>query len=81
MWFKYKLYCAHKTKVYRMSIVPLAIKIYPSSPHSIVALCIIVYVVNNALRYHCDKIADIFETSIAENASNKDLWYVVCCTT
>ena len=55
-----------------MSIVPLALEVYPSSPHSIVTLCIIVYVVNNTLRYYCDKFADSFEASIAEDASNKD---------
>ena len=64
-----------------MSIVPLALRIYPSSPHSTMALSIIVYVDNNALRYYCDNIVDSIETSIAEDASNTDLWYLVCCTT
>jgi len=51
-----------------MSNVPLAQRIYPSCPHSVAALFIIVYVDNNALRYNCDELVEQVEASIAEDA-------------
>jgi len=51
-----------------MSNVPLAQRIYPSCPHSVAALFIIVYIDNNVLRYNCDELVEQFETSIAEDA-------------
>ena len=47
-----------------MTVVPLALRMYSSSPHNTVALCVIVYVVNNALRCYCDKITNLFEASM-----------------
>ena len=41
---------------------------YPSCPHSVAALFIIVYVDNNALRYNCDELVEQFEASIAADA-------------
>jgi len=54
-----------------MSIVPIALRIYPSDSHSIVTLFLIVYVYNNALRYYCDKFFDSIEVSNTEDASRK----------
>jgi len=51
-----------------MSNVPLAQRIYPSCPHSVAALFIIMYVDNNALSYNCDELVEQFEASIAEDA-------------
>jgi len=44
-------------------IVPLALRISPSSSHSIVALFLIVYVYHNALCYYCDELLDSIEVS------------------
>jgi len=51
-----------------MSNVQPAQRIYPSCPHSVAALFIIVYVDNNALRYNCDELVEQFEASIAADA-------------
>ena len=48
-----------------MSNVPPAQRIYPSCPHSVEALFIIVHVDNNALIYNCDKLVEQFQASIA----------------
>ena len=37
-----------------MSIVSIALRIYPCNSHSIVTFFFIVYVYNNVLRYYCD---------------------------
>ena len=51
-----------------MSNVPPAQKIYPSCPHSVAALFIIVYVDNTALHYNFDELVEQFEASIAQDA-------------
>ena len=51
-----------------MSNVPPAQKIYPSCPHSVAALFIIVYVDNTALHYNFDELVEQFEASIAVDA-------------
>jgi len=56
-----------------MSIVSIALRIYPSNSHSIVALFLTVYVYNNALRYCCDELLDSIEVSNTEDASKKGL--------
>ena len=56
-----------------MSIVPIALRIYPFNSHSIVTLFLIVYVYNNALRYYCDELLDSIEVSNTEDASKKKI--------
>jgi len=64
-----------------MSIVPIALRIYPSNSHSIVTLFLIVYVYNNALRYYCDELPDSIEVSNTEDASRKRVCGILfCCT-
>jgi len=54
-----------------MSIVSIALRIYPSNFHSIVTLFFIVYVYNNVLRYYCDELFESIEVSNTEDASRK----------
>jgi len=54
-----------------MSIVPKALRMYPSNSHSIVTLFLIVYVYNNALRYYSDELLDSIEVLNTEDASRK----------
>jgi len=64
-----------------MSIVPIALRIYPSNSYSIVTLFLIVYVYNNALRYYSDELLDSIEVSNTENVSrNKAYGILFCCT-
>jgi len=61
-----------------MSIVTIALRIYPSNSHSIVTLFFIVYVYNNVLRYYSDELLDSIEVSNTEDASRKKgLWYLI----
>jgi len=54
-----------------MSIVPKALRIYPSNSLSIVTLFLIVYVYNNALCYYSDELLDSIEVLNTEDASRK----------
>ena len=54
-----------------MSIVSIALRIYPSNSHSIKTLFFIVYVYNNVLRYYCDELFESIEVSNTEDASKK----------
>jgi len=64
-----------------MSIVPIALRIYPSNSHSIVTLFLIVYVYNNALFYYCDELLDSIEVSNTEDASRKRAYGILFCYT
>ena len=64
-----------------MSIVPIALRIYPSNSYSIVTLFLIVYVYDNALHYCCDELLDSIEVSNTEDASRKRACGILfCCT-
>jgi len=54
-----------------MSIVPIALRIYPSNFNSFVTLFLIVYAYNNALRYYSDELLDSIKVSNTEDASRE----------
>jgi len=53
-----------------MSIVPIALRIYPSNFNSFVTLFLIVYAYNNALRYYSDELLPTEDDSYQQHLSN-----------
>jgi hypothetical protein len=68
-----------------MTEVPLDQRVYPSCPHPITSMILMMYVYNNLVRTNCDELVEEFETKVREhgrinlNREGDVSWFLVVC--
>ena len=68
-----------------MTEVPLDQRVYPSCPHPIASMILMMYVDNNLVRTNCDKLVEELETKVREhgriilNREGDDSWFLDVC--